>query len=1100
MSRKTRKLMWSVPLIAAVAVIGTLALFLTLTPNGASAQTEVEIPPAAPMNLMAAAYSEGIPQEEIQLTWEAPSPNDGGSPRWYRVDISTNGGFAWTALESSVRNTSYTHPREGSLMASQTFHYRVFAVNQHGISPVSNVASADTDDSWVPERPINLVVTVGVDSSDTDFTADTTTELTINLEWDEPDDPPGAPVTGYVVEYSVDGDVWDPVDDVEEPGDDDETLEAGVTYHYRVAAVNSVGQSRWSSTATAVTLRGAVPDPPTDMRFTVGPEELDVELFWAPPDDPLGDAVTHYEVQGRPVVTEGPMLLGGLPARMSLLTTVGDGPDTADDTVDGDIDDDDNLGNIQVAGIHFTEIDLARGDGSDGEPAGFDDGDLDETVDVDFELIATRLQAAIGDDDLPTTPWSDSLPVDGYPHPTTVTRSEGDDVTVYYSTRKAGINEANNAIDDDGTDIPNPNYWSRHDVSGLDFSAIAIMVEYTGLRFKLTIPGATGADPQGKLDFPSSVTSGDSPDVAKLLGWTENEGATSHAEYRCCPVQGVVDDDDTDDVDETVAPMSGWQIIKTDISRPSGTEIHQFLITERDIDANTTYDARYYRNAEWEFRVRALNRRAPARVEDVGLEDPNNENSDMIPLLGSDWSTTVMATPGSDTALIGPSNLMVTRSSEDNAGRTGLLLRWTKAATARDADQNTVDAAGYRIEYSDTGLQEEGYDWKELVAVWVFDDPSENRQEFIDNHEILGSSDTLAAGQTRHYRIFGLTDVGADPANPEVGSNNEMGWSGEQESGTTAAPTRPDPPGRLRVVNLGRTHITLEWDSPDAFNDNLDGSEEGPSVITHYIVQMSDDAGSNWADVQDDDGNTLKVTATAYTDETLMPAQTRDYRVLAVNSSQQSTWSDTVDATTIQAVLPNEPGGLVAQTGDTAGNVKICWNSQAEQPEDAPVFEYLIQHSADGETGWMDLATVTDITDEQVHTIYTDTMLDAEETRHYRVFAINLRGQSDQSDVAEATASDAAVAPPSTELTMPTMVEATGGVRALTVIWEDGDNALGHLVLLLDSDFELVMTETAPTGKSHTFSPLASGQYTAVVVSYKSVSDYKYDHATVTVN
>ena len=33
MSRKTRKLMWSVPLIAAVAVIGALAAFMTLTPG-----------------------------------------------------------------------------------------------------------------------------------------------------------------------------------------------------------------------------------------------------------------------------------------------------------------------------------------------------------------------------------------------------------------------------------------------------------------------------------------------------------------------------------------------------------------------------------------------------------------------------------------------------------------------------------------------------------------------------------------------------------------------------------------------------------------------------------------------------------------------------------------------------------------------------------------------------------------------------------------------------------------------------------------------------------------------------------------------------------
>ena len=41
MSRKTRKLMWSAPLIAAVAVIGALAAFVILGPGGAQAHQPV---------------------------------------------------------------------------------------------------------------------------------------------------------------------------------------------------------------------------------------------------------------------------------------------------------------------------------------------------------------------------------------------------------------------------------------------------------------------------------------------------------------------------------------------------------------------------------------------------------------------------------------------------------------------------------------------------------------------------------------------------------------------------------------------------------------------------------------------------------------------------------------------------------------------------------------------------------------------------------------------------------------------------------------------------------------------------------------------------
>ena len=47
----------------------------------------------------------------------------------------------------------------------------------------------------------------------------------------------------------------------------------------------------------------------------------------------------------------------------------------------------------------------------------------------------------------------------------------------------------------------------------------------------------------------------------------------------------------------------------------------------------------------------------------------------------------------------------------------------------------------------------------------------------------------------------------------------------------------------------------------------------------------------------------------------------------------------------------------------------------------------------------------------QTHTVYTDSTVMPEEKRYYRVFAINLRGQSDQSDVASATTGEA---PPNT--------------------------------------------------------------------------------------
>ena len=128
--------------------------------SSVSGGENVEVPPGRPTNLTAEAYADGIPQKEIQLTWD--SPTDGGSTRQYRIDISENGGTTWYALESDVRNTRYLH---ADLLANQTFTYRVFANNQHGISAVSNDDSGTTANSWVPARPGRLTANVGIDPS-----------------------------------------------------------------------------------------------------------------------------------------------------------------------------------------------------------------------------------------------------------------------------------------------------------------------------------------------------------------------------------------------------------------------------------------------------------------------------------------------------------------------------------------------------------------------------------------------------------------------------------------------------------------------------------------------------------------------------------------------------------------------------------------------------------------------------------------------------------------------------------------------------------------------------------------------------------------------
>ena len=754
------------------------------------------------MNLMAEAYTDGIPQEEIQLTWD--SPTDGGSTRQYRIDISENDGTTWYALESDVRNTRYLHD---NLLANQTFTYRVFANNQHGISAVSNDDSGTTANSWVPARPTRLTADVGTEGR-TPAIADTERELTIMLDWNEPVDPPGAPVTSYVVEYSIDGEVWDPADK------DHGLLDAGYTYQYRVAAVNSVGRSGWSSTASDTTLPGALPTAPQNLRYGIAPKKPNTWLYWDAPLDletPIGDNITRYEIEGRPVAL----------------------------------------------------------------------------------------------------------------------------------------------------------------------------------------------------------------------------------------------------------PENNWAVVKSNISIPNGEQIHSFLVTADDVSQNTQYTL--IADRAWQFRIRALNRRVKTATATE---------------VESTWSIAGMVTPGSDTAPLRPENLTVTRSEPDNEGRTGLLLEFDKAESLYadhndDGDETIENTDLYRIEYSDTGPRdEEGYNWKVLDDSVTPDDPDASRQSIVDNHDVLsGVSDDLNAGKTRHYRVFGFI-------------GNEMSWPSPQNSGITAAPLTPAAPQRLAAEPEGHTANLLEWLAPDDTNDDLDGSEEGLSVIMHYVVEVSDDQGQTWSSL-------AQVMRRSYTDGGLLPGTTRDYRVAAVNATAESVWSNTAESTTIAAVLPNEPGGLAAEAYGTS-SIKLCWNAQATAPEAAPVTSYRIEHLVGGT--WTYLNSVTgDVGN--VPTIYTVTGLTPVTSYDFRVSAINLRGQSDQSDVATATTDAGA---PSIALTRPTMVSAMGGTGTVTVSWEDGENAVGHLVILLDSSFEVVEVDDNPTNNESMFRGLSAGTYYGVVVAFKSASDYKYAYDAAT--
>jgi len=204
--------------------------------------------PQPPTNLSATATS----SSQINLSWSAPSDNGGSAITGYMIERSQDNGNTWSTISSSTGSTSTTYSDSG-LVTSTTYSYRVSAINAIGTSSPSNVSSATTSTQLFPPQPPTGLIATAVSSSQVD------------LSWNVPSDNGGSAITGYKIERSTNGGAWSIV--VANTGSTtttyaDNGLLPLMTYSYRVSAINSIGTSSPSNTASATThLMGPVPIP-----------------------------------------------------------------------------------------------------------------------------------------------------------------------------------------------------------------------------------------------------------------------------------------------------------------------------------------------------------------------------------------------------------------------------------------------------------------------------------------------------------------------------------------------------------------------------------------------------------------------------------------------------------------------------------------------------------------------------------------------------------------------------------------------------------------------------------------------------------------------
>ena len=298
------------------------------------------------------------------------------------------------------------------------------------------------------------------------------------------------------------------------------------------------------------------------------------------------------------------------------------------------------------------------------------------------------------------------------------------------------------------------------------------------------------------------------------------------------------------------------------------------------------------------------------------------------------------------------------------------------------------DIAGYKIEVSTDG----GDNWTDLVA-----DTESTDTEY--------SHRRLSSGNTRHYRVSAINDIGTGAV------SNEDSATAMSPAGDITTPTENDDGSHT----LWKATLTVEeyligptsnfgYDrglskgtlSSDAFTIGgtnypvyslVDGRGLLPELEFSQLTTGFPAERSNWVLY-------LEGTAFRFSDSDSPGART-----IFEWSNPNLNWADGDDVAVrlVRLSAPTAPRNLTAK-GHSNTQIDLSW--RAPEKTGGDISGYKIEVSTDGGDNWTDLVADT----ESTGTTYPHTGLSSGNTRHYRVSAINAAGTSGVSNVASATA------------------------------------------------------------------------------------------------
>ena len=1016
--------------------------------------------PDAPAGLTATAAGE----TRIDLAWSPPPYNGGSAVTGYLIEVSADGSDgSFTTLEANhdAREdgaivTAFAHT--GDLAPGTTRHYRVFAINAAGTGPASGVAddTTATAGAGTPDEPTELTATAtGAMRGDTD--------TNIDLDWTKPGDSGNSPITGYLIERSADGvSGWLALveNHAEMQGGEivtgysDTGLPSETVRHYRVSAINDQGTGPASVAAHTASAR-IVPLAPTGLAATTPhatEEERTVRgiaLAWRAPADTGTTDIGGYRIEWS---------ADGMSGWQDLVEDTGSADAAHRDRGPGGTGfpvgttrhyrvsaiNDGGVGRASDA-AHATirPAPVRAGTNARGSQIAIEfgqalDGDAANAPAADRFAVSVK-GAAVKIGDVVVAGPSGQVLLNGL----SPLIRHGQVVTVSYTDLTAGDDTAGvvqlpSGLDAGSFEVEVHNYSTAQPSApekpaGLDAEAeddaIALRWEppvhdggraVTGYRIEVSADGTRFTT----LEESHNETKEDGEIETAYMDAGLGPRTTRHYRVRA-----------TNEVD--TGPASETAMATTAAGVPGAPT--GLAATANDAmpgDASTHIDLAWTKPAE------IADVAAPTGYRIEWSPDGASHWRDLVPNHAeTEMQSGEIVTAYADVGLPSETTRHYRVSAINGEGRGPVsgVEHATSADIAAPAPVSaSVAAAGTSLAIVfDEALDEEAASAPapERFAVTAADGAAVTIVTIgavaVSGTEVSLSLDAdspvIRAGQTVTVAYTDPT-AGDDTAavQDDDGNDAETFEGFAVANGSTVVPTVPGKPTGLGAEARGPDRIRLSWDTP---------ADNGGRAVTGYRIDVSTD-GVHFATLE------AEHDVTVYEHMGVPTGVTRHYLVYAINAIGTGEASVGASAMTTTRV-PGAPTGLVATAnddampGDTSTQIVLAWMKPAEIGESA-ITGYKIDWSADGNAPWIGLeANHAEMENGKIVTAYSDTGLDSETTRYYRVSAINDDGAGTPSNVYGATTGD--IAGPE-----PVSASVTGSGTGIAIVFDealDGDPA-----------------------------------------------------------